>query len=73
MCRFTKSILLQCEDSYVDFGNVLVGSSASQLFDICNEGNCAVQFLLSVEQKVEGQSAGLQATGCKYKTVTSCT
>ncbi|XP_067934870.1 cilia- and flagella-associated protein 65-like [Watersipora subatra] len=59
-----SSAEIKCDTTDIDFGNVLVGSSKSQVFDICNEGNCAAQFLLRVEQKVEGQTAGQHATKC---------
>jgi len=44
---------------------VLVGSSSTQVFNICNDGDCEIKFKLSVTQKIEGSSAAqaLSANG----------
>ena len=50
----------QAEDAYVEFGNVLVGSSGTKTFNICNDGDCLLKYRLTVNQKVEGNSADQQ-------------
>ncbi|XP_013412505.1 cilia- and flagella-associated protein 65-like [Lingula anatina] len=45
---------IKSEDSYYDFGNVIVGSSASQYIVLWNKGDCALHFKLQIEQTISG-------------------
>lgn len=62
-------MILQAGDAYVEFGNVLVGSSGTKTFNICNNGDCLLKYRLSVDQKVEGNSADQQISSGQYEEI----
>ncbi|CAH1790082.1 unnamed protein product [Owenia fusiformis] len=45
---------IESESTYIDFGNVVVGSSATQNIVLVNTSNCSLHYKLDVEQNVTG-------------------
>ena len=44
----------QCDDSYIQFGNIVVGSQAVKTLVIYNDSSCSLEYKLDVEQEIEG-------------------
>ena len=47
-------ILLQAEESYIDFSDVIVGSSASRHITLFNNSICSLHYRLSIDQTLDG-------------------
>lgn len=45
---------IKAQQSYFDFGNVIVGSSASQSIVLCNNSECTLHYQLSIDQTITG-------------------
>ena len=53
----TNSCLLvffQCDNSYIDFGDVVVGSSTSKMISIINNSTCSLHYSLIIDQTMDG-------------------
>ncbi|XP_074643169.1 cilia- and flagella-associated protein 65-like [Tubulanus polymorphus] len=54
---------IQADEQYVDFGNVVVGSSQTKSFTIFNNSNCNLDYKLHIEQNIEGPYPESQTKG----------
>ena len=46
--------LFQADQTYIEFGDVVVGSSSCKTLTISNESTCSLQYKLFIEQTMNG-------------------
>lgn len=44
---------------------MLVGSSCNRTFSVCNESDCALEFVLNIEQRIEGAPIDAGKSPCE--------
>ena len=49
-----RQLALQAEEGYLDFGDVIVGSSASKHITLFNNSSCSLHYRLSNDQTLDG-------------------
>ncbi|XP_078326129.1 cilia- and flagella-associated protein 65-like isoform X1 [Crassostrea virginica] len=45
---------IRCDNSYIDFGDVVVGSSTSKMISITNNSTCSLHYSLIIDQAMDG-------------------